>query len=82
VQEPIDLTLTSDGILEKYFAGLHSGGGKSHIRGGQTAANEALAELDITRYASDRSEVLPLSRRGATVLSPYIRHNLLTLKQV
>ena len=82
MNEPIDLTLTSEEILERYFAGLHSGGGKSHIRGGQTAANEALAELDITRYASDRSEVLPLSRRGATVLSPYIRHNLLTLKQV
>ncbi|MEO0024909.1 MAG: hypothetical protein RL196_1350, partial [Actinomycetota bacterium] len=82
MHEPIDLTLTSEEILERHFAGLHSGGGKSHIRGGQTAANEALAELDITRYAADRSEVLPVSRRGATVLSPYIRHNLLTLKQV
>jgi len=82
VHEPIDLTLSSEEILEKYFSGLHSGGGKSHIRGGQTAANEALAALDITRYAADRSEVLPVSRRGATVLSPYIRHNLLTLKQV
>jgi deoxyribodipyrimidine photo-lyase len=82
MHEPIDLTLTSEEILERHFAGLHSGGGKSHIRGGQTAANAALAELDITRYAADRSEVLPVSRRGATVLSPYIRHNLLTLKQV
>ena len=82
MHEPIDLTLSSEEILEKYFSGLHSGGGKSHIRGGQTAANEALAALDITRYAADRSEVLPVSRRGATVLSPYIRHNLLTLKQV
>lgn len=69
-------------MLETYFEGLHSGGGKSHIEGGQTEANKALAALDITRYASDRSEVLPLNRRGATVLSPYIRHNLLTLKQV
>ena len=82
MHEPIDLTLSSDEILETHFAGLHSGGGKSSIRGGQTAANEALAGLDITRYAADRSEVLPVSRRGATVLSPYIRHNLLTLKQV
>lgn len=81
-QKLIDLSLSTDVIVDKYFAGLHSGGGKSHIRGGQTAANEALANLDITRYASDRSEVLPLNRRGATVLSPYIRHNLLTLKQV
>jgi len=82
MQEPIDLTLSTDEIVERYFSGLHSGGGKSRIRGGQTAANEALAKLDITRYAADRSEVLPVNRRGATVLSPYIRHNLLTLKQV
>jgi len=81
-QEPIDLSLSTEVILEKYFSGLHSGGGKSHIRGGQGTANAALANLDITRYASDRSEVLPVSRRGATVLSPYIRHNLLTLEQV
>ncbi len=80
--EPIDLSLSSHEIVDEFFTGLHSGGGKSHIRGGQTAANEALENLDITRYASDRSEVLPVSRRGATVLSPYIRHNLLTLKQV
>ena len=82
MHEPIDLTLTTEEIVDRYFSGLHSGGGKSPIRGGQTAANQALANLDITRYAADRSEVLPISRRGATVLSPYIRHNLLTLKQV
>ena len=80
--QKLDITGTSESILEKHFQGLHSGGGKSHVRGGQTAANQALESLDITRYASDRSEVLPRSRRGATVLSPYIRHNLLTLKQV
>ncbi len=80
--ETIDLAATADEILEKHFVGLHSGGGKSSIEGGQTAANQALANLDIRRYASDRSEVLPLSRRGATVLSPYIRHNLLTLQEV
>jgi deoxyribodipyrimidine photo-lyase len=82
VLEQIDLSLANDAIVDQYFNALHSGGGKSHIRGGQTAANEALENLDITRYAADRSEVLPLNRRGATVLSPYIRHNLLTLKQV
>lgn len=76
------MSIPTDEILFTHFQGLHSGGGKSHIKGGQTAANEALQNLDITRYASDRSEVLPLNRRGATVLSPYIRHNLLTLKQV
>ena len=70
-------------IIEKDFIGLFSGElGLSSIQGGQTAANKALAELDITRYADQRSEVLPIERRGATVLSPYIRHNLLTLEQV
>ena len=80
--ETIDLSASSDEILAKHFDGLHSGGGKSSIPGGQTAANQSLASLDIRRYASDRSEVLPVNRRGATVLSPYIRHNLLTLQQV
>jgi len=41
-----------------------------------------LASLDISGYANKRSEVLPKNRRGATVLSPYIRHNLLTLSEV
>ncbi|MEY4451333.1 MAG: hypothetical protein RLZZ380_454 [Actinomycetota bacterium] len=82
MHEKIDLTGSNESIVDRYFEGLHSGGGKSSIQGGQTAANNALVSLDITRYASDRSEVLPVSRRGATVLSPYIRHNLLTLKQV
>ena len=78
----IDIAQDAGALLEQHFAGLHSGGGVSSIKGGQTAADEALANLDIRRYASDRSEVLPVNRRGATVLSPYIRHNLLTLQQV
>jgi len=82
VQVQINLDADSSAILKDFFEGLHSGGPKSSIRGGQTAADQALANLDIRRYASDRSEVLPKNRRGATVLSPYIRHNLLTLKQV
>lgn len=82
MQQKLELNGTTESIVEKYFDALHSGGGKSQIKGGQTAANQALEDLDITRYASDRSEVLPVNRRGATVLSPYIRHNLLTLKQV
>ena len=70
-------------IIEREFQGLYSGDlGLSSIKGGQTAANEALSTLDITGYANKRSEVLPKSRRGASVLSPYIRHNLLTLPQV
>lgn len=80
--KPIDISENPETTLRKHFDGLHSGGPRSHIRGGQTAADAALATLDITGYAAKRSEVLPRERRGATVLSPYIRHNLLTLSQV
>ena len=79
----IDLTKPTLELISKDFAGLYSGGlGLSSIEGGQSAANAALANLDITRYADQRSEVFPINKRGATVLSPYIRHNLLTLDQV
>ncbi len=70
-------------IMEQEFTGLYSGElGLSSIKGGQSAADLALASLDITGYANKRSEVFPRSKRGASVLSPYIRHNLLTLDQV
>lgn len=69
-------------LLELEFSGLHSGGGRSSIAGGQSAADAALTSLNISGYAKNRSEVLPVHLRGATVLSPYIRHNLLTLQQV
>ena len=80
--KPLNLTYDVKEILTNDFVGLHSGGPRSSIIGGQTAANQALANLDITGYAKNRSEVLPLAARGATVLSPYIRHNLLTLSQL
>ena len=54
----------------------------SPVRGGQAAADAALAALDLTGYAARRSTVLPAERRGATRLSPYIRHGLLTLPAV
>jgi deoxyribodipyrimidine photo-lyase len=73
-----DLSLT----LAREFEGLHSGGGRSEITGGQSAADRALADLDIRGYAKNRSEILPLDSRGASVLSPYIRHNLLPLQRV
>ena len=67
--------------IESEFSGLYSGElGLSSIRGGQSAASEALDLLDISGYAANRSEVLPRSSRGASVLSPYIRHNLITLR--
>lgn len=82
-QTPLDITADTLDLIASNFAGLYSGDlGSSSIKGGQTAANTALKNLDITGYAANRSEVLPVHQRGASVLSPYIRHNLLTLDQV
>ncbi|CAM8629251.1 FAD-binding domain-containing protein [Candidatus Planktophila dulcis] len=78
----IDISLDASVLLEKEFIGLHSGGGRSSIVGGQSAADAALAALDIAGYAKNRSEILPLDSRGASRLSPYIRHNLLPLQRV
>ncbi|QJY50598.1 deoxyribodipyrimidine photolyase [Pseudonocardia broussonetiae] len=49
------------------------------FRGGQQAADTALAALDLTGYAARRNEVLPVGRRGATRLSPWIRYGLIDL---
>jgi deoxyribodipyrimidine photo-lyase len=82
-QKSLDISLDPIELIQTHFKGLYSGElGLSSIKGGQSAANLALENLDITRYAEQRSEVAPLDKRGATVLSPYIRHNLLTLSQV
>jgi len=79
----LDISRDTLEIIKQDFDGLYSGElGLSSIKGGQTAADTALANLDITGYASRRSEVLPRSKRGASVLSPYIRHNILTLDEV
>ena len=56
--------------------------GSPAFRGGQRAADAALAGLDVTGYASHRNEVAPRIRRGASMLSPYIRHGLLSLSEV
>ena len=49
------------------------------FRGGQSAADVALGTLDLAGYAARRNEVLPRDRRGATRLSPWIRHGLIDL---
>lgn len=54
----------------------------SAIRGGQAAADAALQSFDVTGYARRRNNVLPAARRGASRLSPYIRHGLLALPEV
>jgi len=58
--------------------GVAAGG----FRGGQSAADTALATLDVSGYASTRSTVLPVERRGASRMSPYVRHGLLGLPEV
>ena len=78
----LDIATDVEALLNQHFQGLHSGGGRSEIKGGQTAANQAIANLNIRGYAKQRSQVHPVSTRGATMLSPYIRHNLVTLKEL
>ena len=56
--------------------------GSPSIRGGQTTANARLASLDLTGYAARRNEVLPIASRGATRLSPYIRHGILQFAEL
>ena len=54
----------------------------SRYVGTQAAADAALASFDLNGYASRRSQVLPRSQRGASGLSPWIRHGQLTLSRV
>lgn len=49
------------------------------FRGGQIAADAVLAALDVTGYAGRRNEVWPADRRGASAVSPYVRHGLIQL---
>jgi deoxyribodipyrimidine photo-lyase len=51
-------------------------------RGGQSAADAALQTYDVTGYARRRNNVWPAGTRGSSRLSPYIRHGLLTLREV
>ena len=52
------------------------------IRGGQRAADAALANFEVRGYARRRNNVWPEKTRGASRLSPYIRHGLLSLQEV
>jgi len=67
----LDLKPSALEIIERHFQKPYSGElGLSSIKGGQSAANLALSNLDITRYAEQRSEVLPLEKRGAAAEPP------------
>ena len=52
------------------------------MRGGQQEADAALQSFDVRGYARLRNNVWPISTRGSSRLSPYIRHGLLTLREV
>ena len=52
------------------------------FRGGQAAADAALSGYRVAGYAAKRNHVLPPERRGASALSPWIRHGLLPLPRV
>ncbi len=56
--------------------------GSTRFVGGRTAALDALAHFRVAGYAAQRNEVAPRSRRGASGLSPYIRHGLLSLPEL
>ena len=70
--------------VAKHLDGLFTGpaAGSRHFRGGRLAARAALGAYDVSGYAQQRNEVWPPSRRGASQLSPYIRHGLLQLPEV
>ena len=56
--------------------------GSTRFTGGRGAALHALDSFQIAGYAARRNEVIPNTRRGASGLSPFIRHGLLHLREV
>lgn len=69
--------------VSRYLADVTRGDVEaSPVPGGQSAADAALDGFDVRGYAARRNEVWPADRRGASGLSPYIRHGLLTLPRV
>lgn len=49
------------------------------FRGTQQAAKEAWGNFDVSQYAKTRNEVWPTEARGASGMSPYIRHGFFSL---
>jgi len=81
---PVLGRVTAEAFVAQHLSHLACDGvrGSGSFAGGQLAADSALAAFDITGYATRRNEVYPPSRRGASRLSPYIRHGLLSLEDV
>lgn len=76
--------VAAEAFVAQHLAHLSCDGvrGSGSFTGGQVAADSKLAAFDVTGYATRRNEVYPPSRRGASRLSPYIRHGLLSLPDV
>ncbi|WP_198417971.1 FAD-binding domain-containing protein [Cryobacterium gelidum] len=76
--------ISPEAVVDQHLSHLVSDGIRAspNIRGGQTAADTALDAFDVARFAATRNQVLPESGRGASRLSPYIRHGLLPLPEV
>jgi len=74
----------AEAFVAEHLSGLFcdDAAGSERFRGGQSMADAALDGYDVTGYAGRRSEVLPESRRGASALSPYVRHGMLQLPRV
>lgn len=72
------------GFVERYLSHLvcDDVSGSTVYSGGQVAADAALAAFEVLGYSRLRNEVQPVERRGASGLSPYIRHGLLQLGEV
>lgn len=77
----VPLIGSEEGWVREHLSDLVEGNVRESgaIRGGQVAADAALESFDVTGYAAKRNEVYPTVRRGASRLSPYIRHGLISL---
>ncbi len=56
--------------------------GSSVFEGGMVAAKQALENFDVAEFANRMHEVTPQPKRAASGLSPYLRHGLLTQREV
>jgi deoxyribodipyrimidine photo-lyase len=72
------------GWVRAHLGGLYSDAPRAsgRFRGTQAAADAALSAFDVSGYAGRRNDVMPVNRRGASGLSPWIRHGMLTLPAV
>ena len=79
----INLKLSNEEIINSNFLDLCCDKyTEPLIKGGQSNADLALHNLDISNYAKLRNNVYPKSKRGSSYLSAYIRHGLIDLKEV